>query len=156
MKSLILGLIFGSICVLGFNIGNKFKKKEKFYYEFKNFLIYLKSEIGFFERDIVEIVDNYKTKNTDLTELLLNYKNSLQDKEFVDLNLISKEENNKLKDFFKGLGKSDCESQKEYIDKNLEIFDSLLKQAKLNNDKQGSMYKKLSILVAILVCIIII
>ncbi len=70
--------------------------------------------------------------------------------------ILSKEENLKIIDFFNGVGASDCESQKEYIEKNLEIFNSCFEQAKLQNEKQGSMYKKLSILLGLLVCIVLI
>ena len=156
MKSLILGLIFVSISYLGFKVGDRFKKKEKFYYDFKNFLIYLKNEIGFFEKDILEIVSSYETKNSNLKLLLENYQASLNEKPFEELKILSKEENLKIIDFFNGVGASDCESQKEYIEKNLEIFNSCFEQAKLKNEKQGSMYKKLSILLGLLVCIVLI
>src|SRR5574344_2008524 len=100
MKSLILGLIFVSISYLGFKVGDRFKKKEKFYYDFKNFLIYLKNEIGFFEKDILEIVSSYETKNSNLKLLLENYQASLNEKPFEELKILSKEENLKIIDFF--------------------------------------------------------
>ena len=156
MKILILGLIFGSISFLGFKIGNVFKEKEVFYYDFKNFLIYLKSEIGFFRRDIVEIIEAYQTKNKNITMLLGNFKQSLNGENFQKINILSDSENAKIEEFFKGVGVSDCDSQKEYIEKNIEIFSKSYEDAKQQNLKQGIMYKKLSILVGILVCIILI
>ncbi|MGN1208253.1 MAG: stage III sporulation protein AB [Christensenellales bacterium] len=156
MKIAILGLIFASVSFLGFRIGGKFKEKEKFYYDFKNFLIYLKSEIGFFKKDIVEIVDNFSTKNFHLNELLQNYKQSLIDKKFNKINILNDEENDKLKKFFDGIGVSDCDSQTEYVEKNLEIFGKKYEEAKIENLKKGNMYKKLSILIGILICVVLV
>lgn len=156
MKALILGLIFLFISLIGFKLGEKYKQKERFYYEFKNFLIYLKSEIGFFEKDIVEIVSTYSSKNQHLSELLNSFKQSLLGEKFEGLKILSEEENFKIIEFLNGLGKSDCESQKEYIEKNLEIFTNFYVEAKDKNLKQGTMCKKLSILVGVLVCILLI
>lgn len=156
MKIVILGLIFACISCLGYKLGDKYKQKEKFYYEFKNFLIYLKSEIGFFKKDIVQIVENYQTKNRHFKAFLNNFVGTLNGANAENLGILSTDENLNLQKFFEGLGKSDCESQKEYIEKNIEIFDIVLSDAKQKNLKQGNMLKKLSILVGILVCIILI
>ena len=156
MKTLILGLIFASISFMGYKVGDRYRQKEKFYYEFKTFLIYLKSEIGFFKKDIVQIVENYQTKNKNLCLLLNNFGEFLNGEKAKNLDILSLEENLNLHKFFEGLGKSDCDSQKEYIEKNLEIFEIVLNDAKQKNQKQGNMLKKLSILVGILVCIILI
>ena len=156
MKTLILVLIFLSVSGVGFVIGDRYKQKEKFYYDFKNFLVYLKSEIGFFEKNVVDILNGYQTKNENLKLLFQKFNESLNGFEFNGLNILSSEENFKLIEFFKGIGKSDCESQKEYIEKNLEIFTKIYEDAKLDNQKKGNMFKKLSILAGLLICIVLI
>ena len=63
MKLLFLGLIFVSISYIGFQYGHGYKIKENFYNEFANFLIFLKSQIGFLKTDLISIFKNYETKN---------------------------------------------------------------------------------------------
>lgn len=156
MKYVILGLIFASICFSGHKMGNRYKEKEKFYYEFKNFLVFLKSEIGFFKKNLITIFDEFASENPKFIKLLENCKNFITSNKKLDLEFLSKQENFELEEFFRGLGQNDCNFQKEYIEKNLEFFNKKYDESVRLNAKYGVVIKKISILVGIMVCIILI
>lgn len=156
MKLLILGLIFASISYMGFQYGSKYKEKESFYNEFSKFLINLKSQINFLKLDLISIFKNYKTKDKNLTILLKNFENNLTEETTVNLTILNEDENLEISTFLKGLGKTDCLTQNDFIEKHIEIFNKKLKEKKELNIKYGNMYKKLGVLIAFLVCIVLI
>lgn len=156
MKLVILGLIFSSICFTGFKFSNSFKEKERFYYEFCSFLLFLKGEISFLKSNILEILEKFNSKNENLNKVIINYKNYLKTEEYVFISLLSNEENLQIKHFFERLGQNDCFNQNEYIETNLAVFQKKYEDAKNANLKYGAMYKKLSIILAIFICIILI
>lgn len=158
MKLLILGLIFGSISYIGYKYGDSYKIKQNFYNEFLNFLIHLKSQINFLKMNLLEIIDNYQTKDKNLKKILNDFKeNILNDNEInINLSILTNEEKLEFQTFFNGLGKSDLLSQNEFIEKNIEIFEKKLEQKRALNLKYGVMYKKLGILFAFFICIVLI
>lgn len=158
MKFLILGLIFGSISYMGFKIGDSYKSKQNFYSEFINFLLYLKSQINFLKTDILQVIENYKTKDKNLNKLLLELKSAIknQDIEKLNLDFLHNDEKQEFNNLFNCLGKSDLYNELEFLDKNIEIFNQLLEQKKSLNIKYGVMYKKLGILFAFFICIVLI
>jgi len=156
MKILILGLIFASISLLGFRVGNKYSEKEKFYNEFYNFLMYIKNQIGFFKTNILEILKEYETKNKNLKKLIENYITFLNTENYEELNILTKNENEEIIKFLKGLGLNDCFTQNEFLENYQSFFEKKLNDCKALNLKYGAMYKKLGVLIAIFVCILII
>ena len=156
MKFVILGLIFSSISFLGFKMGNKYYEKEKFYNDFYNFIIFTKNQIGFLKINIIEILNNYETKNKNLKNLLINYYKFLQGEEYTELNILNKDENLEIFNFLKGIGLNDCLTQNEFFENYLIFFEKKLKEVKTLNLKYGAMYKKLGILLGICVCILLI
>ena len=156
MKFVLLGLIFGSISYIGVKLGNTYKEKERFYNDFASFLLYLKTEIGFFKTNIIEIINKYETKNKNLKLLLTNYSKFLDGKDFELLEMLSKEENEEIAGFFKGIGLNDCFTQEDFIEKNILAFNQKLDDCKKLNLKYGVLYKKLGVLFAIFVCIVLI
>jgi len=156
MKFLLLGLIFGSISYIGFQYGNSYKLKENFYNEFSNFLLYLKSQISFLKIDLISIFKGYKTKDKNLNILLTNFEKNLLEDKNVNLSILKDEENLEITNFFKNLGKSDCLTQNEILERQIEIFNKKLKESKDANLKYGNMYKKLGVLLAFFVCIVLI
>lgn len=158
MKFLILGLIFGSISYIGFRFGNGYKEKERFYNEFLKFLMHFKTQINFLKTDLLQIINSYKSKDKNFNILLSSYeKNIINEIEYkIDLNILNEEEKNEFLTFFNGVGKSDLYSQIELLDKYIEMFKDKLEQKRKLNLKYGVMYKKLGVLLAFLICIVLI
>lgn len=156
MKFLFLGLIFASISYIGFQYGNSYKEKVNFYNEFSNFLLYLKSQISFLKVDLLSIFKEFKTKDKNLRILLNNFRENLLNDKIINLSILKEDENLEIFNFFKGLGKSDCFSQNDFIERQIEIFEKKLKECKEANLKYGNMYKKLGVLLAFFICIVLI
>lgn len=156
MKFLFLGLIFGSISYIGFQYGNSYKEKENFYNEFSKFLLYLKSQITFLKIDLFTIFKAFETKDKNLKFLLKNIESNLKENKKIKINILTLEENLALNDFFNNLGKSDCITQEEFISHQIDFFEAKLKESKDANLRYGNMYKKLGVLAAFLVCIVLI
>lgn len=158
MKILILGSIFALITYTGFKFGNNYKEKENFYNDFVRFLINLKTQINFLKTDIIQILNNYKTNNKNLNKLLLDYKNSIvNDKEFkIELNILTEDEKVEILTFFNTFGKSDLYTQIDLLEKYNKFFEDKLEEKRKLNVKYGVMYKKLGILLGLLVCIVLI
>ena len=133
MKLLFLGLIFVSISYIGFQYGHGYKIKENFYNEFANFLIFLKSQIGFLKTDLISIFKNYETKNKNLKILLNNFEINLLENQSINLSILTQEENLEILNFLKSLGKSDCLTQEEFLERQIEIFNKKLKESKETN-----------------------
>jgi len=156
MKWLFLGLIFGSISYIGFQYGNSYKEKENFYNEFSNFILFLKSQITFLKVDLLSIFKGYKTKDKNLNILIKNFEKNLTENKKIKLNILKEEENLEINNFFQGLGKTDCLTQDEFLERQIETFNKKLKESKDANLRYGNMYKKLGILLAFFVCIVFI
>lgn len=156
MKILLLGLIFGSISYIGYKLGDSYRQKEVFYNEFNKLIIYIKNQISFFKTNILEILDNYDTKNLYINKIIRNYKNFLENNQFYELDILSKNENEDIYNFLKGIGKNDCFTQNEFLSKNLDFFNNKLEECKQLNLKHGVLYKKLGVLLGIFVCLILI
>lgn len=155
MKLMILGLIFGSISCLGYLFGTKYKEKVKFYTEFYNLIVYIKNQIGFFKTDIIQILESFSTKNKNILLLIENYKNYLLTGQIQNLNILTKQENEEIYTFLKGVGANDCFTQNDFLEKYISNFKEKLNEAKNLYLKYGVLYKKLGVLLAIFVCIVI-
>lgn len=156
MKYALLGLIFGLISYLGYKFGDSYKEKEKFYAEFNNLIIYIKNQISFYKTDIIQILNKFNSTNKDINLLIKNYQNYLNGKNYEFLNILTKEENQEILNFLKGVGLNDCLIQNEFLEKNLENFKVKLNDSKNLNLKYGVLYKKLGVLFAIFICIVLI
>lgn len=155
MKLILIFIISGLICYIGFKIGGQYWQKQNFYENFCKFLIYLKAEIGFLKSDLIQILSNYSTNDYNLKKLLNNYIQFLQKNEYVDLQILNDDENFELMEFIQNISKSDCYSIENIIEKYQAIFNKKLENSKQNYLKSGVLYKKLSILLAIFVCIVL-
>ena len=156
MKFVLLGIIFASICSLGFKFSGTYKQKERFYQDFYSFLLYVKSQIFFLKTSLIEILEDYKTDNKDLKFLLNNFKNSLSQNCDFKLDILSDDENLEIKNFLNGLGKNDCFSQNDYLENNLDFFNKKFIESQSQNLKYGAVYKKLGIIFAFFIVILLI
>ena len=85
-----------------------------------------------------------------------NYLDFLNGNEYVDLNILQKDENEKIFKFLQGVGLNDCLTQNDFFENYIVLFEKKLNEIKSLNLKYGAMYKKLGILLGIFVCILLI
>lgn len=156
MKIIILGVIFALISLIGFKIGGKFKEKEKFYAEFLKFLLNLSTQVSFFKTNLIEVANNFKTNNNNMQVFLQQFKDKLTENKNINLNNLSEDENREINDFVLRLGNTDCFSEENYLQKYNEIFKQKYNDSVALNLKYGVLYKKLGVLVAFFVCIVLI
>lgn len=156
MKFLILGSIFSLVTYIGFKFGNRYKEKVDFYNDFSIFLLYLKSQISFLKVDLITIFNQYECKNNHFKNLICNLSDDFNSYRNINVEILKEDENLQIRRFFEGLGKNDCLTEEDYIKRQIEIFNKKLNDAKDLNLKYGNMYKKLSILLGIFVCIVLI
>ena len=137
-------------------MGSKYNKRQKFYSNFVRFLLYLKSEIGFFKTNLIEIISNYNSHDEIFDMFMQQIHKKLLLNESVFVEILTKDENYEIERFIENLGKGDCFTREEYLSKNIEYFENKLLDVKNLNKKYGNLYKKLGILLALFVCIVLI
>jgi len=157
MKIVLMVVLISSFSYLGFQIGGLYLAKEKFYSELIGFITHLISEISFLKTDLMGISTNFKSTNKHFNLFLNNLKNKiLFEKDYENITILNEQENLEIKNFINSLGKNDALNECEIIKSFLENFKLKLNDSREGNKKYGIMYKKLGVLVGILVCIVLI
>lgn len=156
MKFALLATISGLICYIGFKMSSSYWQKQMFYDNFCKFLIFLKGEIGFLKSDLIQILSNYQSSDKNLKTLFKNYIEFLKSGSYQSIQILTDEENIELQNFIHTISKSDCYLIDGVIEKYQEIFAKKLEECKLSYQKSGVLYKKLSIILAIFICIVLI
>ena len=139
----LLSFIFATL--LGFYYSGKLRKKQKIIeglIRFNNaFLINVKYK----KLTLPDFISAYKDE--DVEKLLKQYLISLKAREKLCLkNLVPKEIESECENYFNTIGKSDSQTQTDFLKSYCEIFTGKLEEFKLTYGKKTSLYPKLGIL----------
>lgn len=158
---IILVTLFG---LVGYGVSKVYIKRKRFFYDFSNFLMVVKSEIGFTQTKLEPLI-NCLTKNTTSSEfcaLLNSYKLLFKNINFSKLELfrnvsiLTEQEMDSIYKFFKELGRHDVFNQMEIIEKFEHSFLGFYKNASEDANKYSSLYTKLGIVLGMIFALIII
>lgn len=153
LKFICLLIMFAGVSYIGIELGSNYSKKEKFFSELNMFCNMLINNIKFNKNKIsVVINDNINNYSSDLKEYLSCF---LNDK-LNDLSFINKYQNQKIREFFLGLGSFDTSNEINYINNYKILFEEFLSNSKEENKKYGALYSKLGIMVGLILVILFI
>ena len=164
MQILLYLILVAGCSYIGYGIGNFYVKRYNFLMNLILFANHLKTEINFSHNTLENIVNKHIDNfSVEFKKVLKNYLIVLEESDYVtmsdltnNLNNIYLEpsEQNEMLQFFSILGTSDASSQIKVIDKFINSFNLFLNEAKIQKEKYGILYKKLGVLVGILLVII--
>lgn len=166
MKWVVSALIVGCCFYIGFGVANFYKKRESLFTELGIFCGKLKSDIKFSSKPLKEILSEViPTLKSPLKDILQKYLSMIVSGEFTDFNNVSKKISSVyLKDgeaevivqFLSMLGKSDCDNENETISAFEIRFNEFKNECFKDKKKYSSMYLKLSVLLGLFVCVMLI
>lgn len=146
----VLSIIVGYF--LGKKLSEKYIKRKTFYDDFYNFNQNLKTEVSFSQNSLKQIIE----KDSD-SLLLLYLKEIIIDKnKDIKINFLSDEENSFVYSYSKNLGKSDKESQLQFLascDSKIKIYQS---KADEDANKYKKLYPKLGFLIGLIILVVLI
>lgn len=144
MKYLLLLVVFCTCVYIGIEVKRYFADRLKFYDKMITFCEYAIKEISFYNTTKNKIIEKYS--DTCLSAVL----SGQNDK------LLSDEENKKIQEFLESIGKFDTSFELQNIQFYKEYLDSQKNKCAVEFDKKGMLSLKLSILIGILLCILLI
>ena len=151
IKTISLLIVFLGSSYIGVEISNSYSKKEKFFREIIMFCDMLINNIGFNKNKIgVVIENNLDNYSGDLKDCLSSY---IAEKS-IDVEFLNKYQNQKINDFFNGLGGFDVGSEINYINSYKLIFEDFYEKGKDENKRYGTLYSKIGIIVGLILVIL--
>ena len=163
MKLILILMILGCFVFLGLGLSRYYIDRKRFFSELELFVSNLSSNINFGREKIVDIIQKYENnRSVYLKKLCENYEKTLKDKSGVNENIfdgitiLKNEERQLLVKFFSTLGKFDIYSQTKEIASYSARINELYSEASLDCKKYASLIIKLSLIVGLLVCLLII
>lgn len=166
LKWILMIVIVGGCVYVGFGIAGYYKKRENLFSELGIFCGRLKNDIKFQSKPLQEILsDVIPTLKSPLKNILNNYLQMILSGEFTDFGNVNKKissvylkpsETEIIVQFLSVLGKSDCDNEDETISAFELRFNEFKTECAKDKKKNSSMYIKLSVLLGLFVCIILI
>ena len=153
----VAGLCFFCICTLiGIINSKKYSNRYKFYTALLNFNQDFKSVLSF-RRDYVEKLLNKDYKFQPFNEILEQKLSNSFNKNTLNLpDFLNDEEKYEIVEFFNQMGKFDAITQSEIAIRYEELFKRKIESCDIDNKKYGLLYKKLGIIVGLIVFIIVV
>lgn len=143
MKFVLLLVIFSTCVCIGFEIKKFFADRLKFYESMMAFCEYAKQQISFYGTTKDKILECGKS------EILANVFDG------IDNRLLSSAENQKVQEFINSIGRYDSQNEIQNIEFYKTYFAQQVKCCQSEMSKKGGLSLKLSILVGILLCILL-
>ena len=165
MEWILSGVIIGACVYIGIGVSMYYKKRESLFVEIGIFCNKLKNDINFSHKTVLEILkETIPTLKSPLQEILSQYKEIIEKGEFTSFSNLKTIKSAYLKQneidiivqFLSQLGKSDAFNQSAVIssfENNFKIFKD---DCNLEKKKYASLYIKLSLLIGLFICIILI
>lgn len=161
----VIRLVAGGILAIissyvGLIVKNRYKSREKFYLDAKNFAENLKRDIGLFEKPLPDIVKDFLPDSSDEFAELLNVYLGTIKAQNVNFSRLEKArlksgEIEELERFFSLLGKSSQSEQLTLISAFISSCDERYKACKEETKRLGGTYFKLFVLLGIALMIIV-
>lgn len=144
MKYILLLIVFVTCVYVGFEIKKYFENRVKLSDEILSFCEYAKKQIDFYNTPKDQIIMQY---NSVFLMKVLSGEND---------QLLSDNENNKVQEFLSSIGKYDAQNEVSNIEFYKLYFQTLKEKCVQDLQKKGGLSLKLSILIGILLCILLI
>lgn len=152
-------VLFATFC--GRLLSKKYKRRERFLKQFREFNERFLSEISYYRRPIGEFISCYSYQG-EFEKLLKNFYQMLKEKEdfscFLsdeEYDFLKKEEIQMVENYFFMIGKSDSISQKGYFSSAKDSLEKLQMDAEKDAKRYVELYTKLGFLCGLLVLILI-
>lgn len=160
------GILFVCVCYVGYSLKTMYRKKYRFYVNFGNFNQLLLDEITNYKTPIVKVVENYVFNNQNaVAKVLQQYKQNLMNniiyiensKEILPKALfLTKDEAAFLINYLNNLGKTDYDTQINFLKKHNSEFEQRQRKSQDEINKKGDLYFKLSIMLGFSIILILI
>lgn len=144
MKYLLLLVVFCTCVYIGVEVKRYFADRLKFYDKMITFCEYAIKEISFYNTTKNKMIEKYT--DTCLSAVLCGQNDKL----------LSDEENRKIQEFLDSIGKFDTTNELQNIQFYKEYLTSQKQKCVVEFDKKGMLSLKLSILIGVLLCILLI
>ena len=159
----VIGIV--AICsYMGFALSKYYINRKKFFVELNLFLNSMNLDISF-NQEKLEILLEKNIQSINLKELktlINNYLSCLKQKQSVEgeklfdgITLLKKGEKEYLLNFFKGLGRFDCENQAKEFEKYFKVIESSIEETSKEAYKYSSLYIKLGIIFGLFLSLIL-
>ena len=165
-KYIASGIIFLCICYVGYSLKSMYRKKYNFYCDFSLFNQKLLDEINNYKTPIVKVIEKYIAENQNyVAKVLEAYKQNLQNniiyvensKEVIPKALfLAKDEVSFVINYLDNLGKTDFDTQVIFLKRHITEFEQKKNNSKVEMDKKGDLYFKLSIMLGFSIILIMI
>lgn len=152
MKFSLLLIVFSCVVYFGYQIKEKLKSKKIFYEELIAFCEDYKREIGFLKCELKSIVDRCTKNDGLINEVLIGF---IENKE-CKIDFLKEEEVAEIKSFLLSLGKQDIDGEINNVDFYEGKFKTKLGEHVQRFDKFGGFSIKMSALLGLLICVILI
>jgi len=159
-------IIIGCCFYVGYGISSYYKKREKLFVELGIFCGKLKNDISFSSKLIEQILQEAMAIfKSPLNDILQKYLMIIKNGQLTDFENINKKINSIylksgeidiIVQFLAQIGKSDCDSENATISSFEQIFLGFKDECFFEAKKYSSMYIKLSLLIGLFICIILI
>lgn len=152
MIKIILGLFIVCLCTfIGYLLSNKYIYKKEFYLGFNEFNRVYINNVKFIKKPLKDLINGVaENKFT-----LLLKENLFNNNSEIENNYLTDSDKSLFENYIKILGKSDSESQLEYVNSLEEILKNNLNISIENERKYKTLYLKLGFLTGLLVFILI-
>ncbi len=155
MIKVIICIAITAFCTYGgIKISQRYKRKERLFFDFVNFCNGFKANLDFFKKNLDDYVSEFCQSASEDFIVLANA--ALQEKADFKDSIITDNQKEYTDAFFAILGKGDANSQKNQIISYQNYFERQLEQAKEQSIKKGSMYAKLGTLTGIFLSVLVI
>ena len=153
MKAILLILMFCGVTYVGYSMGNTFGRRERFYRELIMLCNMLVSNIRFNKNKLSIIIENYcKTCSADMRLYLEDYLAN----NIGNISFLSSYDNERIREFFLGLGVFDSSGEIGYIENYKVGFEECYNNCVEENKKYGVLYTKLGFMIGLIVVILLI
>ena len=162
MKVVLCLTLIGLFGFIGYSISLNYIKRKKFYCELSIFCNSLKSEIGYSQTRLEELITKHlkDLKNAELSSMLENYllaikNNDLSFKIFTNIGILTEREKETLLSFFKSLGRLDANNQLQNIEKFLNFIEVDYASACEESKRLGGLYTKIGVIIGAVLALIL-
>jgi stage III sporulation protein AB len=159
MRIILCFLIIGTGVIVGKKLSERYKRKERFYFDMVTFCNSYKVNLEYHRKRLADLFDEniYGQDFNKYVECFNSFEGHRQSGEKILTYLgFDERERRYVSNFFDSLGKNDADSQAKEIEFYYKYFENALKSAQELATQRSSMVMKLSVLCAFLLCIMII
>lgn len=152
---IILCVLFISACGYGgFLLSKKYGRVERLYFDLNNFCCTFNANLGYEKVPIEKLLaDNETLFEKDFIYLADVYIRGNANDENIDI--LSDEQKNKIKQFFGLIGRGDAVAQREAMSAYGDYFKNELRNAETDNKNKGKLNKKLGVLLGVFLSVLI-